>query len=425
MHILIALTYYRPHYSGLTIHAEREARALVERGHQVMVLTSRFDPALPAYEVKDGVEVFRPKVWLHISKGVIMPSMPYWAWKLARQADVIHLHAPQLDAAPIAVLARLLGKPVVLTYHCDMLLPAGFIHSIANRVSNLANHITARVANVIVHNTRDYAEHSPFLRHYLNKLQPILPPVEVTAITAADREAFRLKFDIQPGQRLIGMAARLATEKGVEYLAEALPLVLQQFSQARVLFVGPYQNVIGEEDYTQRLAPLIQQLSGHWSFLGVVSPVEMSAFFHECEVTVLPSINSTESYGLVQVESMTCGTPVVASDLPGVREPVQMSGNGLIVPARNSQALAKALIAILERPERYQGNPQTVAELSTPASVAAEYERAFEMAMSKKQATLPHRPGTPQRSQQTANLFNSSARRQDSENSGDMTDQAS
>jgi glycosyltransferase involved in cell wall biosynthesis len=380
MRILIALTYYRPHYSGLTIHAEREARALVARGHQVTVLTSRFDPNLPFREVKDGVEIIRPKVLFHISKGVIMPSMWVWSWKLIRRVDVVHLHAPQFDAAIIALQARLLHKPVVLTYHCDMQLPGGFMHSVANLVSNLTNHISARMARVIIHNTRDYAEYSPFMRRYLDKLQPILPPVEVTPITQADRQTFRDKFKIQPGTRLIGMAARLATEKGVEYLAEALPTVLEKYPQARVLFVGPYQNVVGEEAYAERLAPLIAQLGEHWSFLGVVTPQEMSAFFHECEVTVLPSINSTESYGLVQVEAMTCGTPVIASNLPGVRVPVQMSGSGLIVPARDTQALAEALIAILDHPQNYLGNSQLVAQLSTPQAVAEGYEKAFELA---------------------------------------------
>ena len=380
MRILIALTYYRPHYSGLTIHAEREARALAERGHQVTVLTSRFDPALPFREVQHGVEIIRPRVLMHISKGVIMPSMPYWAWKLARQADVVHLHAPQFDAAAIALLARLNRKPVVLTYHCDLRLPAGTVHAIANQISNLANHITGRLANVIVHNTRDYAENSPFLQDYLEKVHPILPPVEVTPITLQDREDFRRKFKIKPGQRLIGMAARLATEKGVEYLAEALPIVLERFPQARVLFVGPHQNVVGEEDYAQRLAPLIESLGEHWSFLGVVSPTQMTTFFHECEVTVLPSINSTESYGLVQVESMTCGTPVIATDLPGVRVPVTMSGSGLIVPARNHLALAEALIAILENPSSFSGNPAIVVQQSMPEAVAIEYEKTFELA---------------------------------------------
>ena len=383
MRILIALTYYRPHYSGLTIHAEREAQALAARGHQVTVLTSRFDPRLPAREMRNGVEVVRPWVLMHVSKGVIMPTLPIQAWKLIRQADVVHLHAPQLDAAPIALLSRLLGKPVVLTYHCDLRLPSGFIHSVANVVSNLANRVTGRMANLIVHNTRDYAENSPFLRHYLEKVEPILPPVEVTPVSAMDIQTFREKVHLQPGQRIIGMAARLATEKGVEYLAEALPIVLEKYPRARVLFVGPYQEVVGEEDYARRLTPLIEALGDHWSFLGILSPVEMAAFFHECEVTVLPSINSTESYGLVQVESMTCGTPVVASDLPGVRVPVIRTGMGCIVPPANAGELAKALIDILDNPAAYKGRPEAIVRPSTPEAVAEAYERVFQMAIER------------------------------------------
>ena len=76
MRILTVLTYYRPHYSGLTIYAERLARALAQRGHHVTVLTSRYDTRLPEREVLDGVEIVRLKVGMHISKGVIMPSMP-------------------------------------------------------------------------------------------------------------------------------------------------------------------------------------------------------------------------------------------------------------------------------------------------------------------------------------------------------------
>lgn len=381
MNILIALTYYRPHYSGLTIHAEREARALVKRGHQVTVLTSRFDNSLPSEETRDGVRIVRPRVWFHISKGVIMPSMPYWAWKLIQSADVVHLHAPQFDAAAIALIARLQGKPVVLTYHCDLRLPPGPVHYVANQVSNLVNHVTARAASVIVHNTRDYAENSHFLRRYIDKLIPIFPPVEVAPITEQDLVAFREKYHIKTGQRVIGMAARLATEKGVEFLAQALPSVINEFPTVRVLFVGPYQNVVGEEQYAARLAPVLAQLNDHWTFLGILSPTEMTAFFHTCEVTVLPSINTTESYGLVQVEAMTCGTPVVATDLPGVRVPVQMTGSGRIVPAGSAPALASALVAILKNPEQYYGHPEHIVAASTPEQVACAYEAAFKKAM--------------------------------------------
>lgn len=388
MHILIALTYYRPHYSGLTIYVERQARALAERGHQVTILTSRFDPNLPAEEMHDGVRIVRLKVALHVSKGVIMPSMPWWAWKLARQADVVNLHVPQFDAALIALLSRLQGKPVILTYHCDLRLPAGFIHTVANRVSDLANHFAARLADVVVHNTRDYAENSPFLRRYLDKLVPVFPPVELAAASTADRLAFRQKFHLQPGQRIIGMAARLATEKGVEYLAQALPQVLERIPQARVLVVGPYQNVVGEERYSERVLAQVEPLKDHWSFLGVVSPEEMTAFFQESEVTVLPSLNSTESFGMVQVESLLCHTPVIASDLPGVRIPVLRTGSGRIVPVANAQALAQAIIEVLEQPERYQGKPQDLVQISTPAAVAEAYEKTFQLALNRSRITL-------------------------------------
>jgi glycosyltransferase involved in cell wall biosynthesis len=384
MRILTTLTYYRPHYSGLTIYAERVARALAARGHQVTILTSRFDKRLPARETRDSVQIVRPQILFHISKGVIMPAMPFWAWKLARQADVVNLHVPQLDAAYIALFSRLYGKPVVLTYHCDLQLPSGFIHKLANQASDLANHVAARAANAIVHNSRDYAEHSKFLGSYLEKVVPVYPPVEMAFASQVDTEAFRRKFEIQPGQRIIGMVARLATEKGVEFVAQAMSRVLERFPQARLLFVGPYQNVVGEEQYARRVLATIDRLGLHWTFLGIVSPVELSAFFKSSEVTVLPSLNSTESFGIVQVEAMTCGAPVVASDLPGVRVPVQQTGMGLIIPPANAEALAQAIIAILENPADYRGHPEELLRLSTPEATAEQYEKIFELVRDRK-----------------------------------------
>ena len=120
MRILISLMYYRPHYSGLTIYVERLARALAGRGHQVTVLTSRFDDDLPEFEKQAGVRIIRPRVMFKISKGVIMPEMPVWAWKLIRDTDIINTHVPQPDAAVINSLGKLMGTPSVLTYHCDL-----------------------------------------------------------------------------------------------------------------------------------------------------------------------------------------------------------------------------------------------------------------------------------------------------------------
>ena len=384
MRILIGLTYYRPHYSGLTIYTERLARSLVKLGHQVTVLTSRFNPELPEQEIQDGVQIIRPAVRWHLSKGVIMPSLPGWAFKLIRQADVVNLHLPQMDAAYVSWMARILGRPVVMTYHCDLLLPQGLVHRIANQGAHLASHLTALGSNVIVTNTRDYAEHSDFLRGYLSKMRFVPTPVELPPVSEQDLQAFRAKHNIRPGQRIIGMNARLATEKGVEYLIEALPKVLEKYPNARVLHSGQYQNVLGEEQYAQKLAPLVERLGDHWAFLGLLSPVDLAAFFHTSEVLVLPSINSTESFGMVQVEAMTCGTPAVASDLPGVRCPVRETGMGKIVPPRDPRALAQALIEILDHPDQFAGDVDAVRNHYSSTSVAREYEAIFEELISKK-----------------------------------------
>jgi len=378
MHILTTLTYYRPHYSGLTIYAERLARALTERGHQVTVLTSRYDRSLPARERRDGVKVIRPHVLMHISKGVLMPTMFFWAWRSIRHADVVHLHLPQLDAAYIALISRLLNKPVVLTYHCDLLLPVGLIHSIANQVSRLANLVSLGLANEVVVNTLDYAEESAFLRQYLSKIRAIPTPVELVPATQTDVEAFKRRARLEPGQRIIGMAGRLAAEKGVEYLVEAMSDILKEHPTARVLHVGQYQNVMGEEEYARKLAPMIQALGERWAFLGVLPAGEWTAFFQQCEVTVLPSINSTESFGIVQLESMSCGTPVVASDMPGVRQPVKMTGMGRVVPPMDAHALAEGINDVLDHPDRYRGDVNGVIKRFSSQRIAEQYEQVFQ-----------------------------------------------
>jgi glycosyltransferase involved in cell wall biosynthesis len=376
MKVLVVLTYYRPHVSGLTIYVERLARALAARGHQVTVLTSQYDRGLPRYEAIDGVVVRRMPVAFRLSKGVVMPTI---GWEATRQVwthDVVSLHLPQLDAAGVALRGRLLGRPTVLTYHCDVRLPSGGINPLANVVVNMANRLAASLCNTVVAYTQDYADHSPFLQRYAGKVQVIPPPVEVSSVSKTDTSRFVERYGLS-GKPVIGMAARLATEKGVEYLLRALPAILTEFPQAQVWFAGQHENVLGEAEYARRLEPLLREHADHWRFLGSLDPTEMASFFKSCDVTVLPSVNSTESFGLVQIESMILGTPVVASALPGVRQPVLTTGMGKVVPPRDSTALAEAIVEVLRHPQTYKGKPAEIAPRFTPEAIAGRYEALF------------------------------------------------
>jgi glycosyltransferase involved in cell wall biosynthesis len=380
MKVLIELTYYRPHTSGLTIYAERLAKALVKRGHDVTVLTSRYDQSLPKNEIKDGVRVIRAPVLIRLSKGVIMPTFGFLATKLALESDVIHLHLPQFDAAGLAIRGRLFSKPTVITYHCDLQMPKGILNWFANQAVHIMNYIACLYTDKIVTYTQDYADHSSLLKRFSKKIRIIDPPVELPEIKQQDVLNFYLERNPEDHHPIIGIAARFATEKGVEVLISAMEKIIKELPQAEVWFAGPYKNILGEEEYFQRLQPKITELekTGNWKFLGLLNPEEMAAFYPNIDMLTIPSLNSTEAFGLVQIEAMMNGKPSIASDLPGVRQPVSRHKMGKVIPIGDADALAQAVIDVWKDRNNQKSNPDLLREQYSPDSIAAEFEALFE-----------------------------------------------
>lgn len=377
MRILLSVTYYRPHVSGLTIYVERLTHGLARRGHQVTVLTSHNDPTLPLNEMVNGVTIVRVPVIATISKGPIMPRFGAAAAKLARSHDVVSLHLPQVESMLAAVPARAMRKPVVLTYHCDLDLPDGAFNTFVGAAVSTANRATGHLADAVVAYTDDYAQHSPFLRSFRHKIEVIGPPVTMPAPSAADVAAFRERHRLPKGP-ILGYASRFATEKGIEYAIDAAPALIERYPDLRILFAGPYQEVIGEDDYRARLEPKIRELGNHWQFLGTLGPEELPAFYGSLDALLMTSINSTESFGLVQVEAMLCGTPVVATNLPGVRQPVRITGMGEIIDIGSSYSLAKGILKVLENRQAYvRPREEIAAHYDIDVTVTA-YESLFE-----------------------------------------------
>jgi glycosyltransferase involved in cell wall biosynthesis len=240
------------------------------------------------------------------------------------------------------------------------------------------NRLAGLLSDRVVAYTQDFADHSPFLRTFRSKVEVIPPPVELPKVGPGAVAAFAKMHNLDGSKPVIGMAARLAAEKGVEVLLNALPRVLEVYPEARVLFAGQYQDVMGEEAYARRLEPLFRQHEERWEFLGVLTPLQMAAFYPNLDVILVPSLNSTETFGLVQVEAMLCGTPSIASNLAGVRQPVLQTGMGEVVPVGDSEALSEAILRIVTNRQKYvQPREEIVARFNTERT-AAGYEALFE-----------------------------------------------
>jgi glycosyltransferase involved in cell wall biosynthesis len=380
MRILQLLTYYRPWISGLTIYVERLSRGLVAAGHDVTVLTSQYDKSLPGIEMMNGVKVVRVPVAVQISKGVIMPAYGGMLRSLLPSHDVAHLHLPQFDGAGIALNAKRRGMPSLFTIHGDIRLPDVPFNRVVQLVINTMNRIAGDNVDRVVSYTDDFAKHSKFMLRYTHKLSVIPPPIEMVEPRADDIAAFKHEWALGDGP-VIGMVARLATEKGVEVLAQALEQVLKAAPKARVLFVGPYKNVIGEAEYAKRIEAIIARLTAQhgrcWDFVGPLQGHKLAAMFASCDVHVLPSLNSTESFGIVQVESMLCGTPIICSDLPGVRVPPRETGMGEVAPIGDPVALAHIIMKVVNNRASYVKTRQEIeAHYSVQRSVR-DYEALY------------------------------------------------
>jgi len=123
--------------------------------------------------------------------------------------------------------------------------------------------------------------------------------------------------------------------------------------------------------------------TGHWKFLGILNPAQMAAYYPNLDVLVVSSLNSTEAFGLVQIEAKMNNVPCVASALPGVRRPVQMTGMGEVTPIGDSEALAQGVLKVLDEPQKYRRDPAEIARTYDPDGVAIEYEKLFEKLMRK------------------------------------------
>jgi len=347
MKVLFSITYYHPYVSGLTIAASRWAEGLEKEGHEVTVLCL----------FGAGKRVIRARSLFTISKGFFSIDWFFQSWQQVKNHDVIVVNLPQFEGVIPAFFGKLMGKKIIAIYHCEVVLPPGFFNSIVQSLLEVSNMATLLMADRVITYTSDYVNSSRVLRSLRlprsPKMKYIVPPIPKPSVNSAFVQKF--KKLIGKSGIVIGVAARLAAEKGIEYLLEALPQiqVKSQKSKVKIVVAGP-MDPVREEAYKEKIMSLVKKYHKRVIFLGEISPREMGSFYRCIDVLVVPSVNRTEAFGLVQVEAMLCGVPVVASDLPGVRVPVKKTGMGIVVPPGDSKKLAEAISMIINNKVKYK-----------------------------------------------------------------------
>ncbi|MFQ5578537.1 MAG: glycosyltransferase, partial [Anaerolineae bacterium] len=123
--------------------------------------------------------------------------------------------------------------------------------------------------------------------------------------------------------------------------------------------------------------PLFERYQSHYHLLGSIEGAELTAFYKNLDCLCIPSLNNTETFGLVQIEAMMNGTPSVAAALPGVRQPVTMTGMGELIPVGDHEALAEAIIQILGDKEAYLRDSDLIARSFSPDETAVAYLTLF------------------------------------------------
>jgi glycosyltransferase involved in cell wall biosynthesis len=346
MKILISLTYYHPNISGLTVYAKTLAERLAEN-NKVTILTSKFKRNQSTKEQLNGVIIKRIWAPIKINKGIIMPFFPFITLIEAVKNDIIICHLPQLEAVWLMIWGKLFGKKTIIVHHCEFANTPGLTNKIIKCLTFFPHYVSYLLAEKIVTNTKDYAEHSMFISNFPQKTKYIFPPVILKEREKNIIKQLKSKYKIKKDTRIVGFVGRIGWEKGVDLILNSIPKLKRDFPELKVFFVGPSNEVIGDKTF-KKLANLFKKYQKNVVITGKVTEEELVNLYYLFDCLVLPSVNKLESFGIVQPEAMLCGCPVVASNLPGVRVPVQKTGMGKIVPVGDQQKLAKAIIWCIE-----------------------------------------------------------------------------
>ncbi len=313
--------YYPPVFGGMEQHINLICEGLRDKFELEVLVSSR--KFRTDKETINGVQVTRVLEIARAFSAPFCPTMPWWLKKL--RADILHFHLP----CPTAVCSYLLARPqgkVVVTYHSDIVRQKWALSVYGPVLRKFLNR-----ADKIIATSPNYIDSSPFLRCFKNKCVVIPHGIDLAKFQSPQSEL------LSTGPFIL-FVGKLRYYKGLKYLIQAMTQI-----KSRLLIVGR-----GKEE--EKLKALVSSLNlqNKVIFLGSIPESKLPAYYQTCTIFVLPSIFRSEAFGIVQLEAMACGKPLVSTNLAtGVPYVNQDGITGIVVPPKNTQALAQAINRLL------------------------------------------------------------------------------
>lgn len=335
---------FPPYYGGTGKVSYCNVLELAQRGHAVKVLTAAYPPGQYAYPA--AMQVQRLPVAFRVGNAPLLPDLTR-----LNGYDIVHLHFPFYFGAELVTLAaRLRHLPLVITYHQDVLLNGPLKHYAHWHAHTLGAWVLRSAARVLF-TTLDYAQASQARWLLTERPQAVgeLPNgVDVQRFRPSlPRRIMRERFGFAPTDIVLLLVAGLDTAhyfKGVEVLLRALAQVPAE--HVKLLIVGDGDLRRGYEHQATALG-----LAERVTFAGRVSDAELPLCYVAANIGVLPSWTMGEAFGMVLLEAMACGKPVIASNLPGVRAVVRDGETGLLCQPGDAADLAAKITALVDAPD--------------------------------------------------------------------------
>ena len=338
-----------PLFGGVDIYVYNLTQTLSKLGIDIIIHTSRYPNYYPKRAKKGNIEIKR---YLPIVFFLGFPIIPSLALNLIRNnnGEIIHGHVNSPLIVDSGIIGKKIGrKPFIVTYQADP-----FVSDLSTKFSFLGNIVykpylrilynTLKNADKIVVATSIYAKNSVILSKFKEKIVIIPNGINTDHFKPKKaKESIRKILGIEDGTKVVTFVGRLVRYKGVEYLIKAVPSILNKIKDCQILVVGdgPLRSAL--EDQAKKLG-----ISKRLKFLGTVSNSLLVQIYSISDLLVLPSTSSSEGFGLVLAEAMSCEVPVIASNVGGIPNVVKSHKTGLIIKPRNTLEIVNATLHLLE-----------------------------------------------------------------------------